>query len=1052
MEERRAKRLKISRGEDDYLAGNIIEIELHNFMTFDHLICKPGSRLNLVIGPNGSGKSSLVCAIALALGGEPNLLGRATSVGAYVKRGEESAYIKISLRGDTKEEKITVTRKIDTRNKSEWLFNGKVVPKKDVLEIIQRFNIQVNNLTQFLPQDRVCEFAKMTPIQLLEETEKAVGDPRLPVQHRALVEKSRELKKIECAVEKNADTLNQLKALNDEQEKDVERVRQREELLAKVESMKKKLPWLKYDMKKAEYIEVKELEKDAKKKLNEAASTLNDLNKPIEAKKQEKTMLDAKCKKFLRLMNDNGKRRMEFLDKANQVGVQVQGKYKEMEDLRRQEQSRQQRILKAREDLAAAESDLLNLPAYEPPKAELDRLVAQILELRAHANQKRFQKSEKEKLLTQNKSNLRQCMDRLKDMENKNNKLLHALKNSGAEGIFQAYQWLQQHRHELNKEVYGPVLLEVNVSNRAHANYLEGHVSYYIWKSFITQDAGDRDFLVKNLKSFDVPVLNFVSNDSRQKEPFQISEEMRALGISARLDQVFDAPSAVKEVMASQFGLEHSYIGSKETDQKADEVSKLGILDFWTPENHYRWSVSRYGGHVSASVESVNQSRLLLCSTDVGEIDRLSSRKKELEELIAEMEDNLKSLLTEERLIEEKEAELEKQREEIINNIAIEKRRRREMENRINHRKTRIASIEKEDDMDTAMSKLIDQAASLNLQRFKYAIEIKNLLAAAVSHKWIYAEKHMASIEFDAKIREMEINLKQHEKFAEQASLHYENCKYEVENRRKQLLDAKRHAESIAVITPELEKEFLEMPTTVEELQAAIQDNIAQANSILFLNQNILQEYEHRQKQIEAIAAKLEADQKELKRCLAEIDALKEYWLPTLRNLVAQINETFSHNFQEMAVAGEVSLDEHNTDFDRFGILIKVKFRQAGKLEVLSAHHQSGGERSVSTILYLVSLQDLTNCPFRVVDEINQGMDPINERKMFQQLVRAASQLNTPQCFLLTPKLLPDLEYSEACSILNIMNGPWIDEPSKVWSSGECWGTVTGLVGGENPC
>lgn len=47
--------------------------------------------------------------------------------------------------------------------------------------------------------------------------------------------------------------------------------------------------------------------------------------------------------------------------------------------------------------------------------------------------------------------------------------------------------------------------------------------------------------------------------------------------------------------------------------------------------------------------------------------------------------------------------------------------------------------------------------------------------------------------------------------------------------------------------------------------------------------------------------------------------------------------------------------------------------RESGQLQVLSAHHQSGGERSVSTILYLVSLQDLTNCPFRVVDEINQG-------------------------------------------------------------------------------
>lgn len=50
-----------------------MEIEIHNFMTYDHLKCKPGARLNLVIGPNGSGKSSLVCAIALGLAGEPQV-------------------------------------------------------------------------------------------------------------------------------------------------------------------------------------------------------------------------------------------------------------------------------------------------------------------------------------------------------------------------------------------------------------------------------------------------------------------------------------------------------------------------------------------------------------------------------------------------------------------------------------------------------------------------------------------------------------------------------------------------------------------------------------------------------------------------------------------------------------------------------------------------------------------------------------------------------------------------------------------------------------------
>lgn len=37
----------------------------------------------------------------------------------------------------------------------------------------------------------------MTPVQLLEETEKAVGDPQLPVQHRALISKSNELGSLE---------------------------------------------------------------------------------------------------------------------------------------------------------------------------------------------------------------------------------------------------------------------------------------------------------------------------------------------------------------------------------------------------------------------------------------------------------------------------------------------------------------------------------------------------------------------------------------------------------------------------------------------------------------------------------------------------------------------------------------------------------------------------------------------------------------------------------------------------------------------------------------
>ncbi|XP_029126918.1 structural maintenance of chromosomes protein 5 isoform X2 [Cajanus cajan] len=1072
-ESRAPKRPRITRGDDDYMPGNILEIELCNFMTFDYLKCKPGPRLNLVIGPNGSGKSSLVCAIALGLCGEPQLLGRATSIGAYVKRGEESGYIKITLRGDHKDERISVMRKINTNNKSEWLFNGNVVPKKDVAETIHRFNIQVNNLTQFLPQDRVCEFAKLTPVQLLEETEKAVGDPQLPEQHRALVDKSRTLKHIELSLEKNEGTLRQLRERNAELETDVERVRQRDELLTKAESMKKKLPWLRYDMKQAEYREAKERENDAAKALEEAAKLLNELKEPIMKQKEEKAALDAKCKKVSSHINDNAKKRMELMEEENKLDVELRGKYTEMEELRRQEETQQQKLVKAREELAIAELELEEMVPYVAPKDELQRLKAEIVELDHSATQVRLSKSQAESEINHKKSSMAQIKDRLNEMNNKSANSLIVLQRSGAEKIFQAHKWVQEHRHEFNKEVYGPVLVEVNVSNKVHAAYLEGQVAHYTWKSFITQDSGDRDLLVKHLQFFDIPVLNYTGDGDHQREPFEISEA-RALGIYSRMDQIFDAPIAVKEVLISQFNLDNSYIGSKETDQKADEVPKLGIFDLWTPENHYHWSKSRYGNHVSAVVQQVERPHLLLNNdSDVGEIEKLSSRQRELEEVITHLEESVKRFQDEERSLLNEAANLRKQWERISIEVQNEHKKRKAIISRIDQKKKLLKLMEERDDTDTEILKLVDQANKCNIQRFHNAMKIKDLLVKAVSYRRIFIEQRMSFVEFDAKIGEMETNLKQHENFALQASLHLDNCKKESENCREKLTDSLKYAKSIARLTPELKKEFLEMPTTIEELEAAIQDTISQANSILFVNHNILEQYEERQRQIEDLAAKLEADKKESTRCLADLNNIKGKWLPTLRNLVAKINETFSSNFQEMAVAGEVSLDEHDMDFDQFGILIKVKFRENGQLQVLSAHHQSGGERSVSTIVFLVSLQDLTNCPFRVVDEINQGwllfeqiffrltqtlkrliltvfllgMDPINERKMFQQLVRAASKPNTPQCFLLTPKLLPDLQYSEACSILNVMNGPWIEQPSKVWTTGDRWSIITGLVG-----
>jgi len=87
-------------------------------------------------------------------------------------------------------------------------------------------------------------------------------------------------------------------------------------------------------------------------------------------------------------------------------------------------------------------------------------------------------------------------------------------------------------------------------------------------------------------------------------------------------------------------------------------------------------------------------------------------------------------------------------------------------------------------------------------------------------------------------------------------------------------------------------------------------------------------------------------------------------------------------------------------------------------MQVLSQRVHSGGERSVSTILFLMALQNMLVSPVRCVDEINQGMDEVNERGVFRRIVKNSCKPPTDpndatehsgQYFLITPKLLPNL-------------------------------------------
>jgi len=154
--------------------------------------------------------------------------------------------------------------------------------------------------------------------------------------------------------------------------------------------------------------------------------------------------------------------------------------------------------------------------------------------------------------------------------------------------------------------------------------------------------------------------------------------------------------------------------------------------------------------------------------------------------------------------------------------------------------------------------------------------------------------------------------------------------------------------------------------------------------------------------------------------------------------MITQVNDNFAMYFQRFRCCGEVHLSdgrklneagqpEGPDDFSQYKIHIKVQWRATEQLHVLGeGGRDSGGERSVATMVYLISLQNINPAPFRVVDEINQAMDSTNERNIFECITHACNE-GGKQYFLLTPKLLPDLPYGEDTVVQLVFNGPWME-------------------------
>lgn len=191
--------------------------------------------------------------------------------------------------------------------------------------------------------------------------------------------------------------------------------------------------------------------------------------------------------------------------------------------------------------------------------------------------------------------------------------------------------------------------------------------------------------------------------------------------------------------------------------------------------------------------------------------------------------------------------------------------------------------------------------------------------------------------------------------------------------------------------------------------------------------ESVFAEYEKRKRHIEQLneAIGRHAEQNDVLE--RQMDELQDKWLPIVQSTVDVINATFARYMSAMRYAGEVVLTHGDRrDYAEYGVEIRVKYRSEERLQRLDRNVQSGGERAVAIAVYSLALQQISNVPFRCVDELNQGMDATNERKIFEMLVEQTNGPDKSQYFFVTPKLLPDLAYNEYMTVHAVHNGRYV--------------------------
>ncbi|XP_044899571.1 structural maintenance of chromosomes protein 5 isoform X2 [Felis catus] len=1020
-----------------FVEGSIVRIVMENFLTYDVCEVSPGPHLNMIIGANGTGKSSIVCAICLGLAGKPAFMGRADKVGFFVKRGCSKGMVEIELFRNSGN--LTITREIDVaKNQSSWFINKKSTTQKVVEEQVAALNIQVGNLCQFLPQDKVGEFAKLSKIELLEATEKSIGPPEMHRYHCELKNFREKEKQLETSCKEKTEYLEKMIQRNERYKQDVERFYERKRHLDLIEMLEAKRPWVEYENVRQEYEEVKLARDRVKEEVRKLKEGQIPMTRRIEEIERQRQSLEARIKEKATDIKETSQKCKQKQDIIERKDKQIEELQQALIVKQNEEHDRQRRISNTRKMIEDLQNELKTAENCENLQPQIDAItndLRRIQDEKASCEGEVIDKRGEKETLEKEKKSVGDNIVRFDNLMNqKEDKLRQRYRDT-----YDAVLWLRNNRDKFKQRVCEPIMLTINMKDNKNAKYIENHISSNDLRAFVFESQEDMEVFLKEIRDNKKLRVNAViapKSSYADKAPSRSLNDLKQYGFFSYLRELFDAPDPVMSFLCCHYHIHEVPVGTERTREKIERViQETRLKQMYTAEEKYVVKTSFYSNKVISSNTSLKVAQFLTVTVDLEQRRHLEEQLKEINRKLQAVEAGLIALYERNKHLEHKDNELRQKKKELLER----KTKKRQLEQKISSKLGSLKLMEQDTcNLEEEERKASTKIKEINVQKAKLVTELTNFVKICTSlhiqkvdlilqNTTVISEKNKLESDYMAASSQLRLT--------EQHFIELDESRQRLLQKCKELMKRARQVCNLGAeqtVPQEYQTAFQDLPNTLDEIDALLTEERSRASCFTGLNPTVVEEYTKREEEIEQLTEELKIKKVELDKYRENISQVKERWLNPLKELVEKINEKFSNFFSSMQCAGEVDLHtENEEDYDKYGIRIRVKFRSSTQLHELTPHHQSGGERSVSTMLYLMALQELNRCPFRVVDEINQGMDPINERRVFEMVVNTACKENTSQYFFITPKLLQNLPYSEKMTVLFVYNGPHMLEPNR---------------------